>query len=215
MKDEAKVLLGIGLATIVILVGGVLLLSKSDKSPTSSPEKVNTELLIRDDSNKIGTESAKVTLVEFGDYQCPACGAAHPIVKQILEDHKNKVLFVFRNFPLPMHKNALIAAQAAEAAGKLGGQEKYWKMHDMLYENQSQWAESNNPLDIFLEYTKDLKLDLDKFKEEVNSNKYENKITQDRQDGNALGVNGTPTFFVNGQKVKTTDLKTTIDSELK
>lgn len=215
MKDEAKVLLGIGLATIIILVGGILLLSKSDKSSTSSPEKINTELLIEDDSNRIGTENAKVTLVEFGDFQCPACGAAHPVVKQILQEHNDKILFVFRNFPLPMHNNALIAAKAAEVALAIGGQAKYWEMHDMLYENQNQWTDSNNPLDLFLEYAEDLELDIDKFKAEITNNKYNQKINQDRQDGNAVGVIGTPTFFINGQKVNTTDLKTTIDSKLK
>jgi protein-disulfide isomerase len=215
MKDEAKVLIGIGLATLIILAGGVFFLSKTNNSSTSSPEEVDAKLLVKDDSNRIGTESAKVTLVEFGDFQCPSCAAAHPIVKQILQDYKNKIFFVFRNFPLPMHKNAQIAAEAAEGAGAIGGQKKYWEMHDKLFENQNEWAENNKPLDLFIEYSKELELDTDKFKKAVEQNKFQGKIQKDINDGNSIGVNGTPTFFVNGKKVKITDLKSTIDSELK
>lgn len=126
MSGETKTLLGIGLATIIILAVGVFLVNKTSPIPNSD-ETVDAKLLIRSNSNKISAPNAKVTLVEFGDFQCPACASAHPIVKQILNDHKGKITFVFRNFPLTQHKNARIAAEAAEASGE---QNNYWKMYD-------------------------------------------------------------------------------------
>lgn len=163
----------------------------------NSTTKADPKILVRENSNKIGTSSARVILVEFSDYQCPACGAAYPILKQVMNVYKDKILFVYRNFPLPTHQNAKIAAVAAEAAGKQG---KYWQMHDLLFENQSTGSSSNNTLYIFTEYSKSLDLDTDKFREDVKNSKYAEKIQADINDGVSLGVNSTPTFYINGQK---------------
>lgn len=213
MKQEAKILLGIGILTMVILVGAVFLLSKSPSENTT--KLADPKLLIKEDSHQIASPSAKVNLVEFGDYQCPACGAAHPIVKRILEDYSGKINFVFRNFPLNQHQNAQIAAEAAEAAGEQG---KYWPMYDKLYENQNQWAETTKPLEIFLSYAKDLGLDIARFKAAVDGNKFADRISSDQNDGLALGVNSTPTFFLIQEKivgVPTYDqLKSKIDYQL-
>lgn len=193
MTQEAKVLLSISVLIVVILLGVVFFLSSSSSAPVKDNyNPVDIKLLIKEDSHKIATDSAKITIVEFGDYQCPACALAQPIVKQVLKDYSGKVSFVFRHFPLPQHKNAFIAAQAAEAAGE---QEKYWQMHDKLYENQNSWAEDNNPLEIFVKYAQELNLNLDQFKSSVTSNKYQQKITNDKNDGISLGVNSTPTFY--------------------
>ena len=110
----------------------------------------------------------------------------------------------------------MIGAEAAEAAGAQG---KYWEMHDLLYQNQNEWGETNNPLDYFTKYAQTLGLDLNRFKQEVQSNKYVDKINKDESDGVALNVNGTPTIFVNGQQLSSTptagDLKRQIDELLK
>ena len=181
----------------------------------TQPRVTDEKLLVGEDSHKVTSDSAKVTIVEFGDYQCPACGAAHPIVKQILKDYGEQITFVFRNFPLPMHNNAKISAEAAEAAGAQG---KFWEMHDKLYETQNNWAESSKPLDLFVNYAQELGLDVDKFKEDIDGNKYSDRINKDKSDGNTLGVNSTPTFFINGEKLvgapNFNTLKSKIDSQL-
>ena len=216
MTQEVKIIAGIGIVTLAIIVGGVFFLNKPSKVSDSTQPKVSDEkLLVGDESHKIATDGAKVTIVEFGDYQCPACGAAHPVVKQILNDYQGQITFVFRNFPLPMHNNAKISAEAAEAAATQG---KFWEMHGKLYETQNTWAESSKPLDLFVNYAQELGLDADKFKEDVDGNKYSDRINKDKSDGNALGVNSTPTFFINGEKLvgasNYNTLKSKIDSQL-
>ncbi len=216
MTGEAKAVTAIGIVTLLIIVGGVLISNNMGKTASSNTpvQKVDSNLLIRDDSNKISTDSAKVTLVEFGDFQCPACAAYHPEVKKIINSNKDKLNFVFRNFPLSQHQNALVAAEAAEAAGEQG---KYWEMYDILYEKQNDWAESRKPLDLFSQYAKDIKLDVEKFKKAVNENKFSDKINKDKTDGTALGVTSTPTFYINSEKFSGSpdDLETRINVELK
>lgn len=200
MSQEVKVIIGIGIATVGILAGAVYFFGKSSSPTTlsSSTQTVDQKILVGEDSDKIGNPSAKATLVEFADYQCPACAQAHPIVKKITEEYKDKILFVYRNFPLSQHANAITAAEAAKASGAQG---KYWEMNDLLYKNQSQWSESKNSIEIFSGYAKNLSLDMDKFKQDVQSNKFADKIQRDKNDGNTLGVDATPTFFLNGQKL--------------
>ena len=207
-----KGLLVTGIITVVILFGGVILLSKGGGN--AQPVTVNQNLLVKSDSHQ-SNPNAKVTMVEFGDYQCPACGQAYPTVKQVKKDYGDKVNFVFRNYPLSQHKFALIAAEAAEAANAQG---KFWEMHDLLYENQATWSIKDNPLDFFVGYAKDLKLDTDKFKKDIEDNKYATFIQADVNDGNSVAVNATPTFYVNGQIMSGipsyADFKTLIDSGL-
>lgn len=198
MTGEAKTLITIAAATLVILFGGIFFLTKP--STPQVPQKVNEALLVREDSNKIVTDGAKVTIVEFGDFQCPACGAAHPVIEQILQDNKDQVNFVFRNFPLSnIHANAIVSALAAEAAGEQG---KYWEMHHKIYDTQDKWSESKTAIDIFVDYAKELNLDVDKFKKAIEENKFKDKIEKDFADGQTIGVNVTPTFFVNGEKME-------------
>lgn len=224
MTSEAKTLLAIGLVTMVILVGGVFFLSKGiSPASTTNPSNVSADnnLLIKPNSHVLSTsvkgasDSARVNVVEFGDYQCPACGAAYPVTKKVIADYRDKINFVFRNFPLPMHKNAQIAAEAAEAAGVQG---KFWEMHDKLYESQSTWGDSDQPMDLFVTYAQQIGIDVNKFKDEVSANKYSTVISQDQSDGNSLGVNATPTFYINGQKFEGVpgynDFKIRIESAL-
>ncbi len=142
---------------------------------------------------------AKVTVVEFGDYQCPACKAEDPVVKQIIEEYKSNpnFNFVFLNFPLPQHANAQIAAEAAEAAGEQG---KFWEMRSKLYETQADWSNLADPLDKFISYAKEFSLDTDKFKEAIQQKKFQSIIAADQQKGVEVGVSGTPTFYINGEK---------------
>jgi protein-disulfide isomerase len=194
MKGETKLFLGIIIGTIAIVGVGIAMLSRP-----AVVTKVDSSLLIRADSNKISTSSATVTLVEFSDFQCPACGAYYPVVSQVIKDFKDSMTFVYRNFPLTdLHPNAQIAAQAAEAAGMQG---KYWEMHDLLFTKQSDWSASSSARDIFAQYAQSLGITVDQFKKDIDSDTVKNKITEDINDGKSLGINGTPTFFLNGLKL--------------
>jgi protein-disulfide isomerase len=195
MKGETKLFLGIIIGTIVVVGIGIAMLSRP-----ASTTKVDSSLLIRADSNKISTSSATVTLVEFSDFQCPACGIYYPIVTQVAKDFKDSMTFVYRNFPLTeLHPNAQVAAQAAEAAGMQG---KYWEMHDLLFTKQKDWSASGTAKDIFTQYAESLGLNVDQFKKDIDSDAVKNKIAGDVNDGNTLGITGTPTFFLNNQKIE-------------
>ncbi len=148
-----------------------------------------------------GPKDSKATLVEYSDFQCPACGAYHPIIKQLIKELGDKMLFVYRYFPLrQIHKNAEISARAGEAAGKQG---KFWEMHDMLFENQNKWADLSDSAvrDVFTQYATALKLNLDQFKKDLDSNATLDKINADYSGGTQSGVDSTPTFFLNGEKI--------------
>jgi protein-disulfide isomerase len=141
----------------------------------------------------IGPEDAPVTLVEYGDFECPYCGMAHPIVKAAQHALGNQLRFVFRNFPLAeAHPHARIAAQAAEAAGAQG---RFWEMHDLLFENQN----ALEPQDL-VGYAKSLGLDIPQFERDLEAGTYTKKVRDDFRSGVKSGVNGTPTFFVNGER---------------
>ncbi len=196
MNDETKLFGGIILATVAIIGGALFFLSGGNGS--SNALKADPTLLIRSDSPKISTSSATVTMVEFGDYQCPACGAYHPVVQQVLSDFKGSLNFVFREFPLPMHPNAPIGAAAAVAAGKQG---KYWEMHDALYTKQTDWSEGTDARAKILGYAKDISLDVVQFTKDLDSAEVKSFVDRDTQDANALGVNETPTFYLDGVKL--------------
>ncbi len=190
---------------VVLVIAGAIGLAAWLKSV--SPDKVEPNpdikgerIFVRPYSHMTGNANAKVTLVEFADFQCPACAANYPFIKQVIEKYKSNPDFNFvnRNFPLSSHANAQISAQAAEAAASQG---KYWEMMGLLYQRQNDWAGSINPTNIFVGYAQELSLDTDRFREEVSSSKYIDVITQDLKDGEALGVNGTPTFFINGERL--------------
>src|SRR5664279_1594899 len=220
MSNEAKVLTGIGLVTLVIVVAAAMIFG--GKSPDSQKKVLaatDQKILVRQDSHKKVAPGAKVTLVEFGDFECPACGVEYPIVTKLLQNYKGKITFVFREFPIPSHKYGNLAAQAAEAAG---GQGKFFEMYDKLYSNQKDWGDEGkdkNAMDYFVKYAGDIKLDVNKFKSDTQNNTYKARITQDQKDASSVSVDATPTFFLNGEQIvgglPYDQFKTKIDSALK
>lgn len=194
MTNEAKVLTGIVVATIMLVIGAVFFLSQPEKQVIIDPA-----LLVKADSNKIATDSARVTIVEFGDYECPACGLAYPGLKEALAAYPNDVNFVYRHYPLMQHPNAEIAGRAAEAAGMQG---KYWEMHNTLFEKQEEWSKGGNALESFKGYASGLGLDVERFSADINSDPAKNKVANDLADGLSLGVNSTPSFFINNEPYK-------------
>jgi len=148
-----------------------------------------------------GPVTAPVTLIEYSDFQCPACKAYYTVVEQLFASSTN-LRVVYRNFPLyPLpHPNSMIAAQAAEAAGNQG---KFWEMHDLIFSNQLTWAElsKEKATETFKSYATTLKLDISKYNTDFNSPVVKAKIEANRTEGESLGIGGTPTFFVNGKAI--------------
>ena len=171
---------------------------------------------LTDDDAVMGNPNAPVTIVEFGDLQCPACKMAHPGLRQAISEFPGKINFVFRHYPLPQHKNSVAGAKAVEAANIQG---KVWEMFDKLYDAQEEWAESNNPIDIYKKYAAELKMDGEKLASDMNNPSIQEKVNNDIADGNALGVSSTPTLFFNNELykggVRYEDLKAEIESKTK
>jgi protein-disulfide isomerase len=164
-----------------------------------------------------GGASARVTLEEFSDFQCPACGNLEPGLRRVVNDYGDRVRLVFRNFPLAMHKYAFQASRAAEAAGQQG---KFWEMHDMLYDNQKEWSDSMEPRVQFDAYATRLGLDVQKFKADMERQDLADRVKADYARGVSLGVGGTPTIYLNGRElmrgrlVTEEDLRREIDAAL-
>ena len=145
-------------------------------------------------------EGTVVTLEEFGDYQCPPCGALHPTLKKLKQEYGSNLNFVFRNLPLTtLHKNALVAARAAEAARM---QNRFWEMHDLLYENQDLWKEDINPKSIFWKFAEDLGLDTGRFMSDMDDKQVKLRIEADQAAAAELGIEGTPTLLIDGRQLR-------------
>jgi protein-disulfide isomerase len=227
MKDfwlKNRAFVGILAATVVLLVGGVFLFTRGGNFNVAQG-KIDESLLVPTGAEITSgivngeylpaSPSATVTLVEFSDYQCPACGAYHPLVKQLLSDFAGKLNFVFRNYPLSYHPDALAACLAVEAAGLQG---KYWQMHDKIFETQATWSTSTDAKEIFLVYAKELNLDIGKFTQDLESAAVKNKVESDYNDGVKIGITETPTFYLNDRKLTLTgsadNLKNAIQNSL-
>lgn len=193
MTSENKVLIGIGIVTLLLVIGGVIFFSRNSNSTPQDPNFDKAQLT-EGAKNVKGSPNAPVTIVEFGDIQCPACQQAQPIVKQMLEKYGDNVHFIFRHYPLTIHKNAELAAQAAEAAGAQG---KFFEMIDTMYANQREWENDTNPREDFRKYAQGLSLNMDQFNQDMET-EWEN-ISGDFALGNRAGVQSTPTFFINGE----------------
>ena len=151
-----------------------------------------------------GAPTPKVTLVEYSDFQCPACGAYYPMVEEVFTEHKDVMSFTYRHFPLPQHKNALSASYASEAAGNQG---KFWEMGDMLFRNQSEWSESTTAVAIFESYAQELGLDMAKYKVDVKSDATKARVEKNKKSGEMSAIDHTPTFFLNGKVIKNPESK--------
>jgi protein-disulfide isomerase len=166
---------------------------------------------LRPSDHVIGDEHAPVILLEYGDYECPHCGRAHPIVKAVRKHFGKQMQFAYRHFPLTqIHPFAAAAAETAEFAGAHG---RFWQMHELLFENQDRLD-----LPLFFEAAKLLGLSADELKTGLESRRYAEKVREDFMSGVRSGVNGTPTFFVNGHRHEGTyeyeDLIQSIEREL-
>jgi protein-disulfide isomerase len=185
------------LVAIMIIFGGIFFVTKhkANTSTNGGSSSGNAKA-----TNHVkGSTSSGVTMVEYGDFQCPACSAYYPIVKQVEDKYSDRVQFQFVNFPLyQIHQNAMTAHRAAEAASLQG---KFWEMYDQLYTNHDVWANTSNASTYFEQYANQIGLNMTKFKQDANSSAVNDTIWADINKGNALGITGTPTFYLDGNKI--------------
>ncbi|WP_086819142.1 thioredoxin domain-containing protein [Allokutzneria sp. NRRL B-24872] len=224
MTKNAKITIGT-IAAVVIIVAAFVLLrgggtpqadGAAPAPTTSQVPRVPAEVLVRPDSHKISTAAdGKATMVEFLDFECEACAGAFPAVEQLRKEYAGKITYVVRYFPIDSHPNAHNAARAAEAAAQQG---KFEQMYIKLFENQERWGHSTESRGgVFEGYATELGLDLAKFKAAVADPATAARIAKDQADGATAGVEGTPSFYVNGAKLtprSMQDLRTAIDNAL-
>lgn len=205
---------------IIVAIFATIKLASNTETEADKTQESNepvSQIEIESDWVKGNTES-DIVLVEYADFQCPACAAYHPIVKKLYEEFGTDVKFVFRHFPLrQIHPNANIAAIAAESAGAQG---KFWEMHDMIFENQRTWSRqrSTSAKKIFASYAEKLELDVEKFKSDSKSKEIRKILDDSYRNASRARINSTPTFLLNGEKIITPrnykDFKKLLDEAL-
>lgn len=194
---------------LVAVTAAVVLMSRPSASNSTTPTQ-NSGTTIQPQAQRTtpqpgatnpytrGMQTARVTVEEFSDFQCPACGVLEPGLRRVMTDYNDRVHFIFRNYPLQMHKYAFLAARAAEAAGLQG---KFWEMHDLLYDNQKEWSDSMEPRVQFDSYATRLGLDVQRFKADMDRQDLADRVKADLLRGNSVGVKGTPTVYLNGREL--------------
>lgn len=213
MDTEKKILLGIVLGTVAIVLGAVFFIGQGSSDVATKIKGKNCVPVSKDEIAKtddlfVGSDSAKVVVEEYSDFECPACKAAGSLVRTIETKYQGKIKLVYRFFPLPSHEFGMDSAVAAEAAAVQG---KFWEFHDKLFDQQPYFSR-----DKLVSYAKDLGLDTNKFLCDLDSDVIKSRVESDQKKGLDLKVNATPTFFVNGQKiVDYTKLDEEISSRLK
>ena len=210
MNETTKWSLVIG-AVALTVVGLFVLISKNGSGPVSG---ALTAAVAESDHSK-GEAASTATLVEYSDFQCPACGAWEPVLRELLVGYGGRVRFVYRHFPLPQHQNANPAAYASEAAALQG---KFWEMHDLIFDHQKEWLESATARAQFMDMARSLGLDMKKFEADMDSDAVKTRVSADATSGREANVNATPTFFVNGNKVQPRnpdELRALLDAALK
>jgi protein-disulfide isomerase len=236
MKNEPKKSSGIPLiimgVVLVVAVLGAYFLYSSSKSGAGNINRPNTNgntnrpvnmanaPLGANPPNMIGSPTASVTVEEFADFQCPACGSVHPVMKEIQSTYGSRIRFIFRNFPLaiPAHDKAYEAAVAVEAA-RMQDQTKFWALQNLLYENQQAWTANPNYRQIWEGYAQQIGLDVEKFKTDMAGGAAKARVDADIQRGRGLSIDSTPTVLVNGkniplQSITTANLRQVIDAEI-
>jgi protein-disulfide isomerase len=207
----------VGLVGFITIAGGVILYQANRPVALTISREAAPGNEKQESMHVRGPVEAPVTLEEFGDFQCPPCGMISGPLLEIEKDYGPKLRVIFRNFPFPNHEHALEAAYAAEAAGLQG---RYWEMHDLLYKEQANWSKAPDAKQLFASYAKILGLEMDRFEADVAGSTVKARITADQERGKSLGVNATPSIFINNQGVppkslNPTALRAAIDEALK
>lgn len=183
-----------------VVAGAVAFVSGRGGEQAAAPGEARVAGAVTDSDWAKGSREAPAVLIEYGDFQCPACRAYYPVVKELSGELKDRLLVVYRHFPLRQtHPQAQTAAQAAEAAGRQG---KFWEMHDMLFERQSEWANNSQAESLFVRFAEDFGLDRSRWEAELDDAAVRDEVEADYRSGLAARVDSTPTFFLNGEKMQ-------------
>ncbi len=187
---------------VIVIVGGVWgvfkLAANSNQQLANNPGGIQA---VTAADHKLGSDSAKVKIIEYADFQCPACANAAPNLTQLVKDYPNQVQVIYRPFPLEsIHPTAAISAQAAEAAGKQG---KYWEMHDLLFQNQTVWENQPTARDMFASYAQQIGLNVDQFRKDMDSQEIQNLVASEYQQDLNMRLDHTPTMFIDGKEITT------------
>ncbi len=194
-KYRNKKLANIGIAAIIIILVVSFFVSQSSK--TVDPSTFADVEVQAIEPRLRGNEASEIVLTKYSDFQCPACAQASVAIKSLNEQFGDQFVLEYKHLPLrSIHPNAQIAAQASEAAGMQG---KFWEMHDLLFEKQSEWSRALNPKKVFNEYAVELGLNPDRFDFDLDSEEVKEKVNSDAEEAQALGFSGTPSFTVNGE----------------
>lgn len=180
---------------IVLIIWGLIAAGNKAKKENEAIAPVDQ---VAQDDWVSSTSTVPVTIIEYSDFQCPACGLYYPLVERLLRENPTEVKLVYRHYPLAKHPNAIPAAKASEAAGRQG---KFWEMYRMLFNTQETWTNTTNAAEIFAQYAKTLGLDIEKYSIDIALPEIETKINNSIKSGLKAGVNSTPTFFINGKKI--------------
>jgi len=208
LTGETKLFLGIIAISVVLIIGALFLFSRQEQS-SANPTIYTREEMIAPHTQIKGNASASAFLVEFSDFQCPACQAFAPLVESLIAQYGDALSVAYRHYPLPQHAYAEKAAKAAQAAANQG---KFWEMHDELFANQAKLSDQT-----LSEIVKKLALDEARFNQDLESKEINDMITEDIAAGNRFNINQTPTFFLNGQKLtlrSAQDLTNAIESAI-
>jgi protein-disulfide isomerase len=199
MSKQIKFIIGIiGLIIVVFFIAKSDFKSKEVKKEVADVNQTAI-LEIKENDWAVGPTDAKVTVVEYLDFECEACGAYYPITTQLKEEYKDSMRFVVRYFPLPGHKNSKPSAYAVEAAGKQG---KFWEMYNILFTNQKNWGEGQvADQNIFEKYAVEIGLDIEQWRKDVASPEVAKRVDDSYKEAMSLGLQGTPSFFLNGKKI--------------
>lgn len=198
---------GVVVVIILIFVGIFALSGKKSDTTSSSGSTAGLSQHVE------GNLKSNVSLVEYGDYECPYCGQYYPTVKAVETEFNDQIKFQFRNFPLvSVHQNAFAGARAAEAASL---QNKFWEMHDVLYENQDAWSTASDPTTYFKQYATELGLNTTQFQTDYASSKVNDVINADMAEGNKLNIQGTPTFYLDGKQIQVANTTASFEKVIK
>ena len=192
----------IGVAVgIAVIIGGAVWMVGQQEQDGSPPAGGGSGAAAVAESDWVkGSRQAKATLIEYGDFQCPACRAFQPVVAELSAELGDDLLVVYRQFPLRQtHEQAQLAAEASEAAGRQG---KFWEMHDVLFQRQSEWAKQTDAKERFIRYAEELGLSREQFVSDLDDQAVAEAIDEDVRSGTAAGVDSTPTFYLNGSKLQ-------------
>ncbi len=197
MTEKSKSIL-IWTSVVAGIVGMVVILAMVGNGGSGTTASLSNDVV--ESENTKGNPFAPLQLVEYSDFQCPACKQMYPVLKRLAQDLPNDLAVTYRHFPLrSIHPNADLAAQASEAAAN---QDKFWEMHDVIFNTQSQWSGMDDPTEFFTKLANSIGLDQEKFTTDLNSKEVADRVEADYNEASAMRLPGTPSFFLNGQAIQ-------------